>query len=195
MTTPRSAAGFSLVELLVAVALFGLVAAALAAIEGTAFRNQARLLSQNAAADAATLSGRALRRAAHTASYLQSPPVGAASSSLTLWDNVDPADGSSPLIASAPRRYSHFCLAGDGSLHLYRGAWPFLGAFCGGSAPAGGSHETLVGGLSGLSAWATFFRPSRPSLQVSYRVTLKRPGQPPVSVAHTTRMTVREAAQ
>ena len=102
--------GFTLLELLVAVALFGVMAVGLASFNGMVFGDQYRKFADLTVANGATLVRRAFDSAMGSATYIQDPSTGAATGYLTAWANLD-ADGSTPLVAGAQVQFSHCQLA------------------------------------------------------------------------------------
>ena len=172
----RRQRGFTLTELLVGISLFSIMAAAIAAFQTVLLHNQGRMMRGALLDDTATLIGIALRRRLATASHVQSPIPGAASPALTVWDNLDPADGLSPLVGAEPVRFAHFCADAAGRLFLYEGSFRPLPSFgCGADPPPGSTRMALAGDSTGrLRVSALFNRPPGESnvIQVQYQVAL-----------------------
>ena len=163
--------GFTLLELLVAVALFGVMAAGLASFNGMVFGDQYRKFADLTVANGATLVRRAFDSAMGSATYIQDPSTGAATGYLTAWANLD-ADGSTPLVAGAPVQFSHLCLDADHQqIYLYQGSYPKPDFSCGDS-PASVTRMPLAGGPGSQSASLAFYRPGGNLVQMTCGMTL-----------------------
>jgi prepilin-type N-terminal cleavage/methylation domain-containing protein len=208
----RDAGGFTLVELLIAVILFAVVAASMVAIEQMGLRRQAASLGESTADSNANAAGRVLRRELSSISYIETPPSGTLSTQLRVWENVNPGPGSGAgtTLASGLRRFKYFCvLSVSGGtpqqvrddLLFYSGdypaasAWPMPAIVCGADPPAGAQRVMVAGGVTGMSVAATFNRPLNNLLQVGYVLTLNRANRPTVTVNHTTEVTLRGSLQ
>lgn len=190
--------GFTLVEMLIAAALFGVVFAAVFALCSSAFGRRTHLLAGGLVHGDAALLETALSRAAASASYVESPSSGTLSvSELCLWENVSPDDGVSAVAAGA-RRYSYFCRTGAGQVFLHGGDFPRPAIVCG--APAAGVDLIpLVGGGSSLvTASVAFARPSGEDnvVLVDYRLDLPaRPMTRAVTASGTLQLNVQGAME
>ncbi|MBI5241824.1 MAG: prepilin-type N-terminal cleavage/methylation domain-containing protein [Elusimicrobia bacterium] len=158
--------GFSLVELMVAVALFAFMAGGLAAFYGMAFGSQYRRFADVGVANGATLVRRSFDYALGSATYIQDPSTGTAADLLTVWTNLD-ADGASPLVAGAPVRYTTLCLdASSLTVYSYQGGFPKVDFACG-QSPAGVSRDILAGGPGFREARLVFYRPEPNLVQMT----------------------------
>lgn len=176
--SPRRAGrnGFTLLELLIAVALFGVVMSGVAAMTATAVRGQVRLLGAAVLDNAATLERRALATTLQSATFVELPGPGEISSALTAWTNRAD-DGVTPLVAGLPVRFAHQCVAADGeSLHLYTGTAPMPAIVCGEEA-SGAAHAVIASGPL-FQVTARFYRPDEaPDLvQADVALTLTKDG-------------------
>jgi prepilin-type N-terminal cleavage/methylation domain-containing protein len=162
----RQRPGFTLAELLVAVALFSVMAAGLSAIYGMVFRDQYRKVADMTAANGATTVRRAFAAAMAAATYLQDPASGAAADTLTVWANLD-ADGATALVDGLPVRFSQLCLdAAAQQVYLYEGAPPKPDFSCGDS-PEGVTRTALAGGQGFESVSLAFYRPEPNLVQMT----------------------------
>ncbi len=150
--------GFTLIELVVSVALFSIVMAGIASISMAVLRNQTRLLVASSIDNATTITRHSLTVALQDATYVAAPPPGADAAVLTTWSNLDD-DGVTRIVPGLPSRFTHHCLdAGASSLHFYSGSAPMPAIVCGGEY-AGVFHTVLAGG-AGYSLAARFSRPA-----------------------------------
>ena len=158
---PRSRrSGFTLMELLVAVALFGIIAAGLSAVYGMVFGRLYSQFSDLAVANGETLVRRAFDSAVGPATYIQDPSAGTLAGHLTVWANLD-ADGSTPLVGSVAQ-FSYLCSDAAGQhIYLYQGqglpaSWS-PPTSCGASL----SNATLMplAGGPGFQNTLAFYRP------------------------------------
>lgn len=217
----RRARGFSLIELMVAILLFSLIAAAMAAIQEMALKRQSGSMDQDAAAGNASALGRVLRRELASISHIQTPtapPPGQTrqTPTLTVWENANPGPGAetgNPLVAGRPRVFKHFCVQrvangpptqvrDDFYFYTNRNAsggatdvWPMPAISCGGAAPSGGQRIMLAGGVTGMSIAPAFTRTSNNALQVGYIVVMSPRGRRPVTINHVTQVNLRGALQ
>ena len=174
MSARRAEAAFSLTELLFATLLCSVIAAGLAGITSLAFRGRSRLVTRASTHDSAVLVRRAVSAALDTATYVQLPSAGALSGALTAWDNVD-SDGSSPIVAGRPRRFSHLCAdAGQERFYLYEGEYPKPAFSCGDSPE--GVERMLVAGGAGMWIIPRFYRPAGESNLVQFDVGVRADG-------------------
>lgn len=193
--SPKAPAGFTLAELLMAMALFGLMMAAMAGIQAMASRTQAQQVSDTLVEGAATLAREAVGRALAGASCVSTPSAGAASDKLTAWENVDPENGSSPLVPGEDRAFSHLCMDGGSSLHLYSGGYPMPLIACG--AEVSGVEHVLVAGGANLAVSARFYRPPDSANVVLVDYTVETAGAAPIGrparVTHRAQFTLQHA--
>jgi len=163
--------GFTLTELLVAVALFAVILGGMAAIYGTAFGDQYRRFADLTVANGATLVRRAFDSAMGSATYIQDPAAGASTDYLTAWTNLD-ADGSTPLVAGAPVQFSYLCLDSAAQrIYLYQGSLP-KPAFSCGDSPFAVTRVSLAGGPGFANTSLTFYRPDPDLVQMTCDMTL-----------------------
>ena len=163
--------GFTLVELLVAVALFGVMTIGLFAFYGMVFSNQFRRFADLTVANGATLARRAFDAAMGSATYIQAPSAGTMTDYLTVWTNLD-ADGSTPLVAGAPVQFSQLCLdSAEQQIYLYQGSYP-KPAFSCGDSPAAVTRMPLAGGPGFQSTNLAFYRPEPDLVQMTCGITL-----------------------
>jgi hypothetical protein len=143
--------------LIIAVGLFALVMAGVAAMTGTVVRAQTRLLGGAVLGNAATLARRASAVALESATFVATPGPGEISAALTAWSNLED-DGLTTMVPGVPARYAHECVSADGSfLHLYTGTAPLPAIVCGDEAP--GARHLVVAGGPRFSISARFYRP------------------------------------
>ncbi|MFA5140449.1 MAG: prepilin-type N-terminal cleavage/methylation domain-containing protein [Elusimicrobiota bacterium] len=111
-------AGFTLVELLVAVAIFAMVVAGMAVIYSTAFKQGTGLLTDTRLKANSAVAMRAIQSELAQATRLQLPLPNSSGKHLRGWTNVSPdvgPDGSTPVKLAmdnvvADRHWFHFCL-------------------------------------------------------------------------------------
>lgn len=191
------ASGFTLTELLVAVALFGIAATAVHGIQATAIRGQSAMMRKMVVENNATLVGSAMRDALASANVIVRPGVGETAAELLVLENVDPRDNVSPLpgVPLAPR-FSYFCADSGGSMHLYRGELPAPNINCGHAPPQKAEKLLVVGQANSLQVAPLFSRPARNSVYVEYEVRYNnRAGDQPITVKHATQINIQNAAQ
>ena len=169
---PRSRRpGFTLTELLVAVALFSVLLGGFAAFYSMVFSNQCRRFADLTVANGATLVRRAFDLAMGSATFIEEPSAGASTDYLTAWTNLD-ADGSTPLVAGVPVQFTYLCLDGTGQqIYLYQGFFPKSDFSCGDS-PDGVTRMPLAGGPGFQSTSLAFYRPEPDLVQMTCAVTL-----------------------
>ena len=162
--------GFTLIELVVSVALFSVVMAGIGSISMAVLRHQTRLLVASSFDNATTLARRSLTAALQDATYVAAPPSGIAGGVLTTWTNLDD-DGVTRIVPGRPSRFTHHCVSADASLlHFYSGAAPMPAIACGGDY-SGVFHTVLAGG-AGYRLAARFYRPPEAANLVEAGVSL-----------------------
>ncbi|HVE14177.1 MAG TPA: prepilin-type N-terminal cleavage/methylation domain-containing protein [Elusimicrobiota bacterium] len=170
-------AGFTLPELLVAIALFAIIAAAMTSLQTYMLNEQALTLTTSLAQESATLVGKALRDGTAPATYIQTPAAGDRTSSLVVWANTDPVT-LNPLDSTMPVAWTDFCLDAQDRLLRYEGTGAMPAIDCGNTA--GG---VVVAGDPdrGLTVDLSLYRPEDDSnlLQLSYTVHLDARGKQP----------------
>jgi prepilin-type N-terminal cleavage/methylation domain-containing protein len=107
-------AGFTLVELLVAVAIFAMVVAGLSVIYSTAFMQGTGLLTDTRMKGSSAVAMRAIQNELAQATRLQLPAPGTSDNHLRGWTNMSP-DGDPPVRPdmngdSADTHWFHFCI-------------------------------------------------------------------------------------
>ncbi|MCX5795197.1 MAG: prepilin-type N-terminal cleavage/methylation domain-containing protein [Elusimicrobia bacterium] len=171
MRSRFSRSGFTLTELLVAVALFTVMVGGLAAFYGMVFSNQYRRFADLTVANGATMVRRAFDSAMGSATFIQDPSAGAATDYLTVWSNLD-GDGRTPLVAGAPVQFSHLCLDDAAQrIYIYKGSFP-KPAFSCGDSPAAVARMPLAGGPGFRSAGLAFYRPEPDLVQMTCGINL-----------------------
>ncbi|MBI3299210.1 MAG: type II secretion system protein [Elusimicrobia bacterium] len=190
MRPPSGQGGFSIAELLMALALFSIMLTAMAGVYALAFKGQADSIRQGAVSDQGTLLHNALNRAFAAATYVSDPAPGGTDTRLTLWENVDPADGAGALVAGLPRTYRHFCRDASASgVYLYRGEYPRTDIVCG--TTTGG--DLLAGGTR-MAVAALFSREAENVVAVDYRVSFAGTSSKPLRpAAESLRYVLRHA--
>jgi prepilin-type N-terminal cleavage/methylation domain-containing protein len=171
MTFHPRQAGFTLMELIVAVALFGVMVTGFAAFYSMAISNQYRKFADLNVANGATLVRRAFDSAMGSATYIQEPSRGGATDYLTAWTNLD-ADGVTPLVAGVPVQFSQLCLDGVSQrIYLYQGNYPKPDFSCGDSTGTV-IRMPLAGGQGFQNTTLTFYRPEPDLIQMTCGITL-----------------------
>lgn len=112
--------GFSLVELLVAVAVGSVVLSALVVATSFASRRQVTIARDNIMVGQEVLSVEALRASLRSASFLVAPAAGAQTEHLAGYVNADESAGFAPILPGRPQSYFYFCLEQGPPLRLYR---------------------------------------------------------------------------
>lgn len=185
-------AGFTLVELLAVIALFSIVAGAIAGLQTFTLREQSRTLAQSLVQTNAVIIGKTLRDTAAAATFIQTPSSATASTSdLTFWSNLDPFTLTA-LDSTRPVGWSHFCLDPDQRLLFYTGTGAVPTIAC------GDPGESLAFGDPGrgLTVSPLFNRPDGDSnvLQLSYTVSLAgTAGRPAAQVSQSFELVLRTA--
>ena len=180
---------------MVSIALFSLAITGVYSIQSTAFRNQSIMVRKTIVENNATILGEAMRDAASAASYIQTPSVGSTTDELLIWSNVDPSDGSTPLVAGLARTFSYFCTrntVGFNGVYFYEGSWPLPPITCGDAPPSGVSQSLVVGQEIGLTVTPTFTRAVQNELQLAY--TVQSTVGAATIVNHSTKITIQNAA-
>jgi prepilin-type N-terminal cleavage/methylation domain-containing protein len=208
-TTRQNLPGFSLVELVIVIAIFGVLVAAMFGIQGMAVRSQARGLGETAVHNSATMIGHAVRRALATATHMEPYPPD--QTKLTTWNNVNPLDLSGLPMVPGVKEFSHFCLRkanpndSEGTdVYLYQGVGtpPLIlapGFTCGNNLPVGSaviSPQLVAGGVPDLKFTLNFERSSTASnlIFVDYTVKLlAAPLRNEFKVGHKTQISIRSA--
>lgn len=121
-TAPRGEAGFTLVELLVAVAMFAMVMAGLAVIYSSAYKQGIGLLNETRLRNMSTLTARAVQKELAQATRITVPTPNTSGLHLRGWTNTSPDDsagaGSAPVRenmsgSNADTHWFHFCVQTD----------------------------------------------------------------------------------
>lgn len=160
-TRGRRQAGFTLVELLIAVALFIFIMAGTASLTGSVLRSQTRLLNETVLDNAVSVTRRSIVASLGTATYIDPAvlPAGGRNDHFTALSNVGD-DGVTPIVPAVAVRYFHHCVtAGGDSLHFYTGDGQPPAIVCGSDA-AGAVHSVVAGGPGFAVTSAQFSRPA-----------------------------------
>jgi len=191
----RRSKGFTLAELLFAMGLFMGILLTLAAINAAAVRNQRLIVARTSVGNHATMIRYSVERVLAEATYILTPSSGAASSDLTVLENVDPSDAERPLVADLPRRFTRLCVDGSGRyLYHYTGRFPVPEFGCG-DAPKDVARQALAGGET-FEVAVTFYRPAGESNLVLAEYGVELPQDALAAerrVAGTTMLSVRNA--
>jgi prepilin-type N-terminal cleavage/methylation domain-containing protein len=123
-TRPDPSAGFSLVELVIALAIGSVVLSALMIVTSFASSRQMGIVRDVTLARDGVLSIEALRGSLRGASFIVSPAAGSQSDLLSGVVNADPTADFAPIIAGRPREYFYFCMDPGPPRKLYRYAGP-----------------------------------------------------------------------
>jgi prepilin-type N-terminal cleavage/methylation domain-containing protein len=174
----RRPRGFSLIELVVAINLFAILVAAIAAIESSVLRQQSKVMGNALVASGATSIGKAFGSMGSSASFIGAPAAGTAAPSATFWENFDWTT-STAIDPTQPVRFRHFCIQptgaspNEGLLWFYEGGFPMPAIACGVGA-ANGVTRARIAGAGDVTVTALFFRPANENnlIQLSYTVTL-----------------------
>lgn len=109
----RSEAGFTLVELLLAVVIFSMVMGGLAVIHSSAFKQGGRMVYDARIKHMATISQRALQMEITEATLLEIPALGASGRHVRGYKNVA-VDGFQPMSGNAgDTKWFHFCVSNN----------------------------------------------------------------------------------
>lgn len=168
--------GFSLPELMVSIALLAVIFASIGSFTMFVFQRSSTMVVRTSVDTDAVRIGKALSSSAMGATYIERPPPGGgATADLSLWTNVNPGNGTSPIVAGVPREYSYFCVDKNGRMLRYRGKYPRPGITCGNNVSKA-KMNVIAGGISGKSTVAAFFR--RPAnednvILINYRINFK----------------------
>ncbi|MDD5656972.1 MAG: prepilin-type N-terminal cleavage/methylation domain-containing protein [Elusimicrobia bacterium] len=157
--------GFALVELLIAMALFAIIAVGLLSFQSMVLGGHSRALNSSALGNSVTAIRRAFTVALQEASYVSLPSAGSSAPAFTALSNCED-DGATPL-AAGPAGFSHICLDAAGkNIFIYRGAAPVPAIVCG-QDPGAGVTRALVAGGRGLRVnTIRFNRPSSVLVQL-----------------------------
>ncbi|HVE12648.1 MAG TPA: prepilin-type N-terminal cleavage/methylation domain-containing protein [Elusimicrobiota bacterium] len=190
----RASRGFSLVELMTAMAIFGLVATALGSFQQTVAQGETSMLGRTALGNNATLLGQTFRSAMDQATVIVQPASGTGGAALLVGINVDPADGVSAMLpppAGPSPTYAYLCVDSSQALELYQGPWPMPTIACGEDAAR--ATRTLVAGGGALTVAPLFTRIDGNTVQASYVVSLKPANAPPLSASYNAQASIRGA--
>jgi prepilin-type N-terminal cleavage/methylation domain-containing protein len=199
MTRSREA-GFSLIEIMVALALSGLLFAAIISIQGTVLRSQSRVFGQTIAGNQSSTAMKAFQLFAGAASFIQAPAPGNYATAATLWENFDGAEAIDP---ASPARFHHFCVKPSGSdpaighLLLYEGSgYPMAPVTCG-NAVAGMTMTLISGGVAGTTIAPLFYRPLGEDNLIQFQYSVNMPasgGHDSVSISGQSQIEIQGPA-
>ena len=195
-TIPKKDKGFTLIELMVAVFIFGLVLAALATIYGTSHRHLMQNFRENVVKNSLSLAFKTIQQELSTATRIDAPPNGGVGDILAFARNISrdldavtggcyPIDANTP--SPTPAYWGYVCLTPAGELYFHKG---IAGGGTGGCPATGGtpwtstSYGVVCGDASGTAllknavcTGGCFRRNSieGESEQVRIRLTVDRP--------------------
>ena len=109
--TPKK--GFTLIEVVVAMLIFGFMITALASIYGTVNRNMLQNYRQNVIKTNTALAMHAIQKNLLEATRIDSPAFGASNTDLAFAVNIDQLTGCYPINPAAPVSVHHFYLVGS----------------------------------------------------------------------------------
>lgn len=152
--TRRPEGGFTLLELVVAMALFAVVGTAVAEVYTAAYANATKRFSEASFYDSNTLLRAALVSAVDGATYIQRPGPGGFDDALVVWTNLDD-DGAMPLVPGDPVRFAELCLdRASGAVYLYRGdSGPPAAGQCGSDDSRWQRTPIVQGGRPTVEGW------------------------------------------
>jgi len=156
ISLPIDRPGFNLAELIIATALVGIVFVALLSLQTSVVASQQRQLSAHKLAGDAAYAAEALKRDIRSATVIAEPNIGASSSLLRGYINVNPSDQLTPVVASKPSGYFTYCVDEKKQV-LYRYFWAFpigrsfTGFACGNPSDPGRTREALITSSDGAS--------------------------------------------
>jgi hypothetical protein len=171
-----------LVELLIATSLACVIFASLATLQAFLARSQHQALREGLLQNQASYALRVMQDELRAATWVQTPAGGGTAGTLTGFSNLNPLDQTSPIVATLPQRYFHFCLNTESFLYRHSGAWPLPTIICGGPV---GSAEHLLGRPGAVVSFSAR-RPAGADDLVDLNLSLD---QPPITIK--TRITVR----
>lgn len=126
-------AGFTLVELIIAVFIFGYMAASLSTIYATSHRHMFQNYRSNTIKTGALVSMRAIQNNIVPATRVDSPGPGAQSNILAFAVNVDQMSSCYPINSAMNASWHYFCLANDSSTPGFRSLYYHTGNLPGGN--------------------------------------------------------------
>lgn len=198
-TAPKKNSGFTLIELMVAIGIFGMIVLALGTIYSTSHRHLVQNFRENVVKNSLSVAFKAIQQELSTATRIDDPPDGGSGNTLAYASNIsrdlDAATGGcypiAPSPPAPPAQWGYVCRkAGTNELYLHRGTvaggaacpdtavlWTkasYPVAVCG---PGGGGKVTLLLDNVDFSGLPCFMRNSAEgeSEQVRIRLTIKRP--------------------
>ncbi|MBI5245296.1 MAG: prepilin-type N-terminal cleavage/methylation domain-containing protein [Elusimicrobia bacterium] len=149
LSPPLGEKGFSLMELILVVALMAVIMAGLAAFEGTLLRQKGLAIQEVTVQGQADLTRKKILGELSEATTIVSPVVGVGSNELYGYKNVDPADNTKVWGPDANKRHFRFCVnAGPPPvMYAYWGKGDVPAVACGTPNPLPNTFTaTLAGG-------------------------------------------------
>lgn len=126
--------GFTLVELIIAVFIFGYMASSLATIYATSHRHMFQNYRANMIKTGTLVAMRAIQNNVISATRIDSPAPGAQGNVLAFAVNVDQMSGCYPINTAMPTTWHYFCLANDAATPGFQSFYYHTGTIGGGNA-------------------------------------------------------------
>lgn len=119
-TRPKRRAGFSLIELIVALAIGSVVLSAMMIVTTFAATRQMSILRDVTMVGQGVSTLETLRSSLRTASYIVTPSSNTQSDVVSGYTNADQSAAFAPILAGRPREYFYFCMVAGPPRRFYR---------------------------------------------------------------------------